>query len=129
MADTEKITLNMSVVDLGQIDLLVSEGYFSSRTDCIRTAIRNLLSEHAGQVKATVERRSFVIGALIYSRADLEEKRLKGIRLNIKVLGLFSLAGDVSPELARATIESIEVHGAFKASEEVKQALADRITS
>ncbi len=127
MADTEKITLNMSVVDLGQIDLLVSEGYFSSRTDCIRTAIRNLLTEHAPQVKETVARRSFTIGALILGRSDLEEKRLKGIRLNIKFLGLFVLANDVTPELALATIESIEVHGAFKASDEVKKALAARI--
>ncbi len=127
MADTEKITLNMSVVDLGQIDLLVSEGYFSSRTDCIRTAIRNLLSEHAPQVKETVARGSFVIGALIYSRSDLEEKRLKGIRMSVKVLGVFALASDVTPELALSTIESIEVHGAFKASDEVKKALAARI--
>ncbi len=127
MTDTEKITLNMSVVDLGQIDLLVSEGYFSSRTDCIRTAIRNLLSEHSGQVKETVARRSFVIGALLYSRSDLEEKRLKGIRMNVKVLGVFALANDVTPELAQATIESIEVHGAFKASQDVKKALADRM--
>lgn len=127
MADTEKITMNMSVVDLGQIDLLVKEGFYSSRTDFIRTAIRNLLNTHSAVVKEFVSRQSFVMGVLLYNSADLEERRLKSIHLNIKVLGMFILDPEVTPELAIATIESVEVHGVFRASEAVKKALGNRI--
>ena len=127
MADTEKITMNMSVVDLGQIDLLVKEGFYSNRTDFIRTAIRDLLNTHADVVKESVTRQSFVTGVLLYNSSDLEQRHLKGIRLNIKILGMFILDPEVTPELALATIESIEVHGVFRASEEVKKALIGRI--
>jgi Arc/MetJ-type ribon-helix-helix transcriptional regulator len=127
MADTEKITMNMSVVDLGQIDLLVKEGFYSSRTDFIRTAIRNLLNTHASVVKESVNRQAFVMGVLLYNRSDLEERRFKGIRLTIKIIGMFILDPEVTPELALATIDSIEVHGVFRASEAVKKALGNRI--
>ncbi len=127
MADTEKITMNMSVVDLGQIDLLVKEGFYSSRTDFIRTAIRNLLSTHSAAVKESVIRQAFVTGVLLYNTSDLEERRLKGVRLNIKIIGMFILDSEVSPELALATIDSVEVHGVFRASDAVKKALGNRI--
>lgn len=127
MADTEKITMNMSVVDLGQIDLLVKEGFYSSRTDFIRTAIRNLLITHSSVVKESVNRQAFVMGVLLYNRSDLEERRLKGIRMSIKIIGMFILDPEVTPELALATIDSVEVHGVFRASEAVKKALGNRI--
>lgn len=127
MADTEKITMNMSVVDLGQIDLLVKEGFYSSRTDFIRTAIRNLLSTHSAVVKESVTRQAFVMGVLLYNKSDLEERRLKGVRLNIKIIGMFLLDPEVTPELALATIDSVEVHGVFRASDAVKKALGNRI--
>lgn len=124
---TEKITINLGVVDLGQIDLLVREGFYSNRTDLIRTAIRNQLTTHSEVVKETVSRKSFVLGLQHYSRQDLEEVRAAGQTLEIQVLGLASIAEDVSPELARATIDSVVVLGALHASTEVKAALADRI--
>lgn len=127
MADTEKITINMSVVDLGQIDLLVAEGFYSSRTDFIRTAIRNQLGTHAEVVKQTVTRRAFAIGVVGYDRKDLEKVRQAGSVLNVRVVGLLNIAPDVTPELARATIQYIEVHGALHASPAVRVALADRI--
>lgn len=125
--DTEKITLNLGPVDLGQIDLLVQEGYYSNRTDFIRTAIRNQLTTHAEAVKQTVARKTLVLGLQHFSCQDLEAVRVAGEQLHIKVLGLVSIADDVSPELARATIGTISVLGAFHASEPVKQALAGRI--
>ncbi len=124
---TEKITINLGVVDLGQIDLLVREGFYSNRTDLIRTAIRNQLATHSEVVRETVARKTFVLGLQRYSHRDLEAVRAAGQRLQIKVLGLASIAEDVSPELARATIDSVEVLGALHASPEVKAALADRI--
>ena len=125
--DSEKITINLGPVDLGQIDLLVQEGFYSNRTDLIRTAIRNQLQEHADIIKQTVARKSLVLGLQLYSRADLEEIRATGQRLQIQVLGLASIATDVTPELALATIESITVLGALHASPAVKAALAERI--
>lgn len=125
--ETEKLTINLGVVDLGQIDLLVQEGFYSNRTDLIRTAIRNQLSIHAEEVKRTVARRTLVLGLQHVSRADLEHVLAAGETLQIRVLGLARIADDVSPELARATIESIVVLGAFQASAAVRRALADRI--
>jgi Arc/MetJ-type ribon-helix-helix transcriptional regulator len=125
--ETEKITINLGPVDLGQIDLLVEEGFYSNRTDLIRTAIRNQLSVHALVVKETVTRRELVLGLQHFSKRDLEAVRAANERLNIQVLGLASIATDVSPELALATIESILVRGALHASAAVKAALADRI--
>lgn len=126
-ADSEKITINLGPVDLGQIDLLVQEGFYSNRTDLIRTAIRNQLNQHAEVVKQTVARKSLVLGMQHYSRADLEALQAAGQRLQIHVLGLASIASDVSVELALATIESIFVLGSLHASAVLKTALAPRI--
>ncbi len=125
--ETEKITINLGPVDLGQIDLLVQEGFYSNRTDFIRTAIRNQLVTHAEAVRQAVTRKTLVLGLQRYTRQDLEAVRAAGQRLQVRVLGLATIADDVSPELALATIESINVLGAFHASDAVRQALADRI--
>lgn len=125
--DSEKITINLGPVDLGQIDLLVQEGFYSNRTDLIRTAIRNQLAQHADVVRQTVARKSLVLGLQHYSRADLEAVQAAGQRLQIQVLGLASIATDVPAELALATIESITVLGALHASAPVRAALAERI--
>jgi Arc/MetJ-type ribon-helix-helix transcriptional regulator len=124
---TEKITINIGVVDLGQIDLLVREGFYSNRSDLIRTAIRNQLTTHSEVVRQTVARKTFILGLQEYSRHDLEAVQSAGQTLQIHVLGLARIARDVSPELARATIDSVVVLGALHASSAVKAALADRI--
>jgi len=125
-ADTEKITINLGFVDLGHVDLMVQEGFYSNRTDFIRTAIRNQLERHADVVKQSTARKSLDLGLRNYSREDLEAARRAGEMLHINVLGLASIAQDVTPELARATIASVSVLGALHASPAVKAALADR---
>jgi len=127
MPDTEKITINMSAVDLGKIDLLVQEGMYSNRTDFIRTAIRNQLDKHNLEIQQTVARYSYVIGVLSYSRSDLEKKMAKGEKLKIAVLGLLHLHDDITVDVVNAVIESVQVRGMFIASNEVKAALADRM--
>lgn len=129
MSETEKITINLGLVDLGQIDLLVHEGFYTNRTDFIRTAIRNQLASHAEAVNRTVARKALVLGLQQYTRRDLEAVRAAGETLHIQVLGLVTIADDVSPELASATIDSILVLGALRASAPVKAALAGRIRS
>jgi Arc/MetJ-type ribon-helix-helix transcriptional regulator len=126
-SDTEKITINLGLIDLGQIDLLVLEGFYSNRTDLIRTAIRNHLATHAEVVRQAVDRKTLVLGLLEFNRADLEKVKKTGKRLRIQVLGLARIDPDVSAALALATIESVSVLGAFHASPAVKAALVDRI--
>lgn len=123
----EKITINLGFVDLGQIDLLVQEGFYSNRTDFIRTAIRVQLATHAEIVKQTVARKTLVLGLQHFSRAELEAVQAAGDQLHIQVLGLARIAEDVPAELARATIASLVVLGALQASPAVKAALSDRI--
>jgi Arc/MetJ-type ribon-helix-helix transcriptional regulator len=125
--DSEKITINLGYVDLGHIDLLVQEGFYSNRTDFIRTAIRNQIERHADVVRQAVTRKSVDLGLRHFSREDLEAARDAGQVLDIRVLGLATIAQDVTPELARATIASLTVLGALHASAAVKAALADRI--
>ena len=125
--ESEKLTINLGYVDLGRIDLLVQEGFYSNRSDFIRTAIRNQLNEHKNDLGKSLSRGHFELGLCTYSRTDLEAAKAAGERLNIRVLGLASIAPDVPPALARATIESITVLGALHASKDVKAALADRI--
>jgi Arc/MetJ-type ribon-helix-helix transcriptional regulator len=129
MSETEKITINLGLVDLGQIDLLVQEGFYTNRTDFIRTAIRNQLTTHAAEVRQTVARKTLVLGLQNYSRRDLEAVREAGETLEIRVLGLASIDDDVDPELALETIDSLIVLGALRASPAVKTALRDRIQS
>ena len=124
--DSEKITINLGFVDLGHIDLMVQEGFYSNRTDLIRTAIRNQLERHADVAKQSTARKGLYLGLRNVSRADLEAARGAGEMLHINVLGLASIAPDVTPELARATIASVSVLGALHASAAVKAALADR---
>lgn len=125
--ESEKITINLGYVDLGHIDLLVEEGFFSNRTDFIRTAIRNQLDRHRETVNQSVSRHKLDLGLRRYSRDDLEAARARGERLHIQVLGLAVIANDVSPELAAETIGSIHVLGALQASPAVKAALSDRL--
>ena len=127
MSETEKITINLGLVDLGQIDLLVQEGFYSNRTDFIRTAIRNQLTTHADEIRQTVARKTLVLGLEHYTRRDLEAVREAGETLVIRVLGLASIDEDVDPELARETISSLTVLGALRAGPAVKSALKDRI--
>jgi len=127
MADTEKLTINLSVVDLGQVDLLVEQGFYSNRSDFIRTAIRNQLGTHAEVVQQAVVRKHLVIGVLTYDRKGLEARRAAGEKLVGNVVGLLHIADDVTPELARGTIQSIKIYGVLRASPAVKDALADRI--
>jgi Arc/MetJ-type ribon-helix-helix transcriptional regulator len=124
--DSEKITINLGYVDLGQIDLMVQEGFYSNRTDFIRTAIRNQLERHAEVVRQSTVRKSLDLGLRHYTREDLEAARRAGEMLHVHVLGLASIAQDVTPELARAAIASVVVLGALHASPAVKDALADR---
>jgi Arc/MetJ-type ribon-helix-helix transcriptional regulator len=127
VSETEKVTVNLGFVDLGHIDLLVAEGFYSNRTDFIRTAIRNQLSVQQEAVRQVVSRKSLVLGLQRFSRADLESIQKAGETLEVRVLGLATVDDDVPPELASATIASVTVLGAFHASAAVKQALRGRI--
>jgi Arc/MetJ-type ribon-helix-helix transcriptional regulator len=126
-SESEKITINLGYVDLGHIDLLVREGFYSNRTDFIRTAIRNQLGSHADAVKQSIVRNTLELGLRRFSREELEAARAKGERLRIQVVGLTTIDDDVTPELAASTIDSITVLGALHASKDVKAALSDRI--
>ena len=125
--DSEKITINLGYVDLGHVDLMVQEGFYSNRTDFIRTAIRNQLERHADVVKQSTARKSLDLGLRNYTRHDLEAAQRAGEMLQINVLGLATIAQDVTAELARATIASVSVLGALHATPAVKAALADRM--
>lgn len=125
--ETEKMTINVGVVDLGQVDLLVQEGFYSNRSDLVRTALRNQLALHADTLKQTVARRTLVLGLQHITRADLERAVASGERIRVQVVGLARIADDVTPELARAAIETVTVLGAFQASPAIRKALADRI--
>lgn len=125
--DSEKITINLGFVDLGQVDLLVRDGFYGNRTDFIRTAIRNQLERHAEALRQSAARKRLSLGLSHYGRRDLEAAVAAGETLDIQVLGLATIAPDVTPELARAAIGSVEVLGALQASPAVRAALADRI--
>jgi Arc/MetJ-type ribon-helix-helix transcriptional regulator len=127
MADTEKITINLSAVDLGRIDLLAEEGFYSNRTDFIRAAIRKELEAHADYVKQSVTRTMAAVGMVSYNRRALELSIKKGRKLDIRVVGAVNLAKDITPDLARRSIQSLKVHGVLRASQSVKDALADRM--
>lgn len=127
MADSEKITINMSVVDLGKVDLLVEEGFYSNRTDFIRTSIRNQLDRHSDEVKQSVTRKTMAVGVVGYGRKALEARQAAGEKVSAWVVGSLTIADDVSAELALDTIESIKVYGVLKVSDKVRNALGDRI--
>lgn len=126
--ESEKITINVGMVDLGQIDLLVAEGFYSNRTDVIRTAIRSLLASQSEALRQSIARKSLELGLRVVTRAELEAARAGGTRLRLRVLGLLRIEDDVTASLARSTIESVEVLGAFEAPAAVKTALAGRTT-
>jgi Arc/MetJ-type ribon-helix-helix transcriptional regulator len=125
--DSEKITVNLGFVDLGRVDLMVRDGFYANRADFIRTAVRNQLDRHDEAVRQSVARRQLRLGIAHYGRTELEAARDAGRPLHIQVLGLATIAGDVTPDLARAAIAAVEVLGTFQASPAVKAALADRI--
>ena len=127
MTETEKITINMSAVDLGKVDLLVQEGLYSNRTDFIRTAIRNTLDKHSAEIQQSVIRHAFGIGMFHYDRKDFEKVKTSGKKLVISIIGMLDLSYNITPELADEVVESVQVRGIFQASEEVKKILADRM--
>ena len=121
--ETEKITINLNVVDLGKIDLLVSQGFYSNRTDFIRTGIRNQLTTHAKELENLVVKQAFAVGVTVYSKKDLEKLLSANEKIDIKVVGMLVLGEDIDVELARKTINSVQVKGIYKASAEIKKAL------
>ncbi len=125
--DSEKITINLGFVDLGRIDLLVQEGFYSNRSDFIRSAIRSQLGGHEEVVTRSIARHTMELGLRDYTRSDLETLAEAGEILHVKVVGLARIAADVPVELALQTIGSITVLGALQASAALKTALADRI--
>lgn len=127
MSESEKITINLSAVDLGKIDLLVQESLYSNRTDFIRTAIRSQLEKHNLEIQQSVARHSFVIGVLTYDRSDFEKAKQKGEKIKCTVMGLLHLQNNIPADLAVEVVETVQVRGIFIASEAVKQALADRM--
>jgi Arc/MetJ-type ribon-helix-helix transcriptional regulator len=127
MSDSEKITINMSAVDLGKVDLLVKEGLYSNRTDFIRTAIRSQLERHTFEIQQSVTRNAYAVGVMGYDRKDLERFKGRGEKIDLVVVGMLTLADDIPGALATEVIESVQVRGVFNASEEVKAALADKI--
>lgn len=127
MADTEKITINMNVVDLGNIDLLVEQGFYSNRTDFIKTAIRSQFEKHSTELKDAIIRKTFMVGVVSLNRESLEDELKKNNMLDIRVLGMLILKDNISPELAMKTIKSIKVLGTFRASDALKFALKDKI--
>ncbi|HUB82654.1 MAG TPA: hypothetical protein VMB03_27845 [Bryobacteraceae bacterium] len=127
MADTEKVSFNISVVDLGKIDLLVEQGHYASRTDFLVASVRTQLLTHTETVQELFQRQAPVVGATIYGRKALEKLVAKGKQLDIRVVGLCMFAKDVTPELAKAAVHSIKVRGSLRASAEVKEALRDRM--
>ena len=127
LADSEKITINLGFIDLGQIELLVQEGFYSNRTDFIRTAIRNQIERHAEVVNRVLTRKNVDLGVRHVTRADLMAALAAGEMLHIRVLGLAVIAADVPADLARDTIAALTVLGALQATDAVKAALVDRI--
>jgi len=127
VSETEKITINLGPVDLGRIDVLVEQGLYSNRTDLIRTAIRNQLDRHEPVIEAHAVKWSFTLGSEVIDRSMLERLKREGKRISLRVIGMLRLADDVDPQLARQTIEVIRVHGSFRASPALREALADRI--
>ena len=126
MPDTEKISFNMSVVDLGQVDLLVDQGFYSSRTDFLIAAVRRQIESHAASVRQAVERKFMTVGMAIYGRDDLERRAAAGNPVDIRVVGVLKIQDDVTPELARAAIKSVTVFGKIRAKPEVVAALVFR---
>ena len=126
MADSEKLTINLSPVDLGRIELLVGQGFYANRAEFIRVAIHDQLAKHADAVRDAATRESLVIGAMTFGRTALEAHKREGEKMRIRVVGFASIADDVTPELAREVIESVTVHGIFRAPAAVKEALRDR---
>jgi Arc/MetJ-type ribon-helix-helix transcriptional regulator len=129
MADTEKITINLGVVDLGKIDLLVEQGFYTNRTDFIRSAIRTNLDKHETAVQETISRKNFVAGILMYDAGDLKRRQEKGETLDIHIIGMLVLAKDIPPELANSVINSIRVFGVLEISDELRAALGDKIVT
>jgi Arc/MetJ-type ribon-helix-helix transcriptional regulator len=127
MAETEKITINLSVVDLGKIDVLVEKGFYSSRSDLIRTAIREKLAAHDRVLEEVISTHAMGLGIFVITRKDLEKVLEKGLKKTIFVIGMLIIEKDITPELADATIESVKVYGSLRAGEAVKQVLSDRI--
>lgn len=127
MPEMEKLTINLSAVDLGRIELLVEQGFYANRAEFIRVAIHDQLQRHTDTIKEVAMRESLVVGAMVVGRAALEHHRKEKERLKLRVVGYAAIADDVTPELARETIESVTVHGIFRASPAVREAIADRI--
>lgn len=125
VAESEKITINMNVVDLGKVDLLVDQGFYSNRTDFIRTSIRHQLETHSEEVKEIVVRKSYVVGVVKYGRKELEKLRDSGAMIDVKVAGLLVIDEDVDAELVKQTLTSVQVRGVLKANAEVKSAILE----
>ena len=127
MSEIERITTGVGIVDLGQIDRLVDKDLFATRSEFIRTAIRTYLEQYREELVQAGFKKSFTIGVHILNAHDLEDVVAAGNAIDLHVVGSLTISQDVTPELARKAIRSVAVYGSFRAREEIKAALADRI--
>lgn len=123
----EKLSVNFGPVDIGTVDLLVEEGFYASRADFIRHAVRTQLDEHKAAVQDATTRRDFSVGYVSLDAGYLRAAKKRKQRLDIKVVGVLHLQDDIDPALASEVIERVHVLGSFRAPEAVIGVLGDRV--
>lgn len=124
--DTEKVCVNLAAVELGKIDVLVSQGLFTSRTDLIRAGIRKVLEEN-GEAVQRVALGAAGLGIMAITRKQLEQARKAGEKLDMKVIGILVIDPDVTPELADTTIHEIRIFGTLRGPKAVLARIGDRV--
>jgi Arc/MetJ-type ribon-helix-helix transcriptional regulator len=124
---TEKITININTIDLGHIDLLVNEGYYATRTEFIKTAVKKQLDRHEEDTKKLIEQKAkhgdyeLSIGVGGFTKSELERIiQKKEAKIKMIFIGLFITPKDVTLELLEQAVESIKVYGVCRCSQEIK---------
>lgn len=121
---TEKITINVNTSDLGKIDLLIHEGYYSNRTDFIKSAIKSQVNKHDDEINmilSSKKKKDWFVGVYVLTEDELQALKRYGRKKAIRGMGLLIVDKDVSLDLMKTSISAIETYGVCRCSSEIKR--------
>ena len=125
METVEKVSVNMNIATLSQIDLLVDKGYYSNRSDFINQSVRQALDEKKSVIEEMGERQKdldfrWFIGVMSLEKEELLKAKENRIKIKIKGYGLLGIDAELD-DLVIENVESIAVKGKVICSDRIKK--------
>ena len=127
--NSEKVSVNMNVGTLSQIDVLVDLGYYSNRSDFINQAVRQAIDQKQSIIENETSKQresngDWFTGVCVITKDQLLIAKEKGKKLKIRGYGVVVIDNKLD-DLALEVIDSIDIKGKILASQKIKDTFSN----